>query len=443
MFKTKIDVGLMCSFLLAFLAASATVAPGGPSIASVLMLLAGLICVTKWRLSTETKTHLLVAVLFYTFMSGITSFYFDGWKIADVPGRYLLAIPFALLLSYRRLRANIILNGFVVGAILSGLVSLYQVFVEGMGRSTGSIFIIYFGILTVVQASVSLCAMLFHKDNNKLWFWLSASGVVLGLLAAVLSGVRGAWTGIIPAFLLFFILSNKKLTIGKLMTAGIAGLVVCILAYNSSSVVQQRTDAVFDNIYAYQQGSKNTSVGLRFEMWRAAVREFQQSPVIGLGFTRRGEYREQLIDEGYLVSSDGSGSAHNEFFDALSKRGLLGVLAILMLYMVPAWIFLRQFLHSKSKEQKAVSIAGLCMVTVYVMAGLTERFLFHHTGAMFYAFLISGLWVLTMQGEEMPERRVVETIDVAKKEPEASTAGRPEPKESSSTDKQDKEVRSQ
>ena len=400
MFEMRINSGLVCSLLLAFLAASSTVVPGGPSIAAVLMLLVGLIFVKKWRLSRDTKTHLLVAVLLYTFISGITSFHFDSWKIVDVPARYLLAIPFVLVLSNSKLDPKIILNGFVIGAILSGLVSIYQVFFEGMERSTGSILIIYFGILTVVQASVSLCAMLFHKGNSKIWFWLSGVGVSLGLLAAVLSGVRGAWLSIIPSFLLFFILSNKKLSFRKLAAVGAVGFAFCIIAYTTSTVVKQRTDAVLDDLYAYQAGMKNTSVGLRFELWRAAIREFEQSPVIGLGIKRRSEFQEQLIDEGYLVSKDGSGSVHSEFFDALSKRGMLGILAILMLYLIPGWIFIHQLKGGQSKERLAVCLAGLCMITVYVMAGLTERFLFHHIGAMFYAFLIPGLWMLVLQTYE-------------------------------------------
>ena len=398
MLDKRVDLGTWCSFLLAMLAATATVAPGGPTLSCILMLLTGLGFCRRWTLSKRSQIPVLILLTSFVFISGITSFPTDGWKIVDTPVRYVLAIPFILILPSVRLSTGIILKGFVIGALLSGLVGIYQIYFGGHHRATGSIFIIYFGILAVLQALASICASVYFKDNNRFWFALSIMGILLGLTGSILSETRGAWIAFPPTALFIAFLSINKLTFRAfvLLTAFIA--CATAISYTTIPAVKERTDQIFQNLEAYQEGNKNTSVGLRFEMWRAAIREFQESPLIGLGYKKRGEYREQLIQEGFLVSNDGSGSAHNEFFDAMGKRGLLGILAVLSLYFIPTWIFLTSYLSTRSRETKIVAITGLSIVLVYFIAGLTERFLFHHTGAMFYIFLVSGLWIASKQG---------------------------------------------
>ena len=140
-----------------------------------------------------------------------------------------------------------------------------------------------------------------------------------------------------------------------------------------------------DDFEKYQLGDTHTSVGVRFEMWRAAVREFKESPIIGLGFERRSEFRKELRKEGYIVSLDGTGSAHSDFFDAISKRGIIGLIASTALYLIPVIMIFRKFLKSEGSE---IYILGLCLVFIYAINGLTETFLYRHNSAMLYICLL-------------------------------------------------------
>gem|GEM_PF-3215820 len=415
-------VPLLASGLLALLAATATNLPKGPGLACALMLLVALVHARHWKCCSAAKTLPLAGLLLLAGLSGLSHLLIDGWHALDTPLRYLLALPVVFWLSRIRLQPGVLFAGFVVGALVAGLTALYQLLVVpeslvSAHRADGLVGKVFtFGTLVSVQAAACVCAAVyFYRRGNNMACAASVAGVALGITGCVLSGNRGSWVALAPALLLLFLLFGKSLGARQVLGLMLSGVLVLGLAWTSVPFVKQRTEAALREltVYSVADGVQHEdcvsyygSVGIRLELWRAALREFQKSPLIGLSFKERSRFDQQLKNEGYCFDfhekTDGTGSAHSEFFDALAKRGLLGVIAIFLLYLIPARHFVRCWRQCVSHADKAVPAVGLAMVTVYAFAGLTERFLFAHAEAMFYAFMVTGLWFMSSQVCDKP-----------------------------------------
>ena len=84
----------------------------------------------------------------------------------------------------------------------------------------------------------------------------------------------------------------------------------------------------------------------------------------------------------------GSGSTvyhpHIEFIDRLVKQGLLGFVALLLLYQVPLWTFALAKRDSYL-PLRSIAMTGVVLSLCYFDFGLTQSFLRHNNGVMVYA----------------------------------------------------------
>lgn len=388
------------SFLAALLIATSTTIPRGLELSCILLLIYSLYYWRRWQFVGQQNYRPLIGVMLFAFFSGFLHVHRDGFEAVDVTFRYLLVLPLIFQLPSSKIEPDWIFKGFVAGGLLSGIGALYQFYVLGYEKVYGTLFFIYFANLAAVQGALSLCAFFwFLKD--KYWSALALLGVVMAATAMVLSGTRGSWIALPPALViatvLFFRLFNwKKLTA---VVVGIAAL--CVMSYQFVPIVHDRVATAIIEVKNYADGKRDnlilSSSGQRLEMWRAAVREFQEAPLLGLGIEKRSEFRQQLISEGYFVSSDGASSTHSEFFDGIAKRGVIGIIAILLLYLVPLVFFIKQYIASQDYQQRLLCTSGITFVIVFMISGLTERFLYHHVGAMFYGFIMPVMYAMVRQ----------------------------------------------
>ena len=388
------------SFLAALLIAISTTVPRGLELSCVLLLVYSLYHWRRWQITGPQNYLPLVMVMLFAFFSGLLHVHSDGPEALDVTLRYLLVLPLIFQLPSNKIKPDWIFKGFVLGGLLSGTAALYQYYVLGYEKVYGTLFFIYFANLAAVQGALSLCAF-FWFLKEKYWSTLALLGLVMAATAMILSGTRGSWIALPPALLIatvlhFRLFNWKKLT---MIVVGISAL--CFISYQFIPIVHDRVSASITEVKDYVQGNREqlmvSSSGLRFEMWRAAVREFQEAPLLGLGTEKRSEFRRQLISEGYFVSTDGAGSTHSELFDGMAKRGSVGIIAIVLLYFVPLVFFIRQYIVSQDDQRRLLSTSGITFVVVFMVSGLTERFLYHHVGAMFYGFIMPVMYAMVRQ----------------------------------------------
>ncbi len=153
----------------------------------------------------------------------------------------------------------------------------------------------------------------------------------------------------------------------------------------------------------YRYTLMDTSVGQRFEMWRAAWHMFLDHPVLGIGTGAFYERAQQMAHRGLIATSVAKyDHPHSDYFDALSSRGMLGLLVLFALLGVPAIYFVRA-LKSQEDTSHAVGLAGLLLVCGFAIFGLTDTVFIHSMNISWYVIYIALFMALLKPGSAKQE----------------------------------------
>jgi len=139
----------------------------------------------------------------------------------------------------------------------------------------------------------------------------------------------------------------------------------------------------------YRYTLMSTSVGLRFEMWRAAWKLFLEHPILGIGTGAFYAQTQRLAHLGEVAPRTAQyDHPHSDYFDALSSRGMLGLLALFALLGVPAIYFVRA-VKSQEHIPHAVGLAGLLLVCGFAIFGLTDTVFIHSMNISWYVIYVA------------------------------------------------------
>jgi len=139
----------------------------------------------------------------------------------------------------------------------------------------------------------------------------------------------------------------------------------------------------------YRYVLTSTSVGQRFEMWRATWHMFLEHPVLGIGTGAFYEDARQMARRGLIAPPVAQyDHPHSDYFDALSSRGMLGLLALFALLGVPAIYFVRA-VKSQEHIPHAVGLAGLLLVCGFAIFGLTDTVFIHSMNISWYVIYVA------------------------------------------------------
>lgn len=384
------------------------VAPNGYNIGTTLLVLVSFSLFfwrPKWRdLTTEDKslfwTFAIYAVGMFVFV------YLDGWhtRELDRPSRFLFVLPVLILLLKSVGKPQWLWFGVVLGAIAAFVLALYERKVLGLGRAEGSEHPIMFGNTGMMLGLMSfVAAMYFMAKKQYFWLVLAIVGGILGVGVSLLSGSRGGWVAL-PLIGLFLLWQSRSLLGVKCVLAVcIASAVLLTAAVSIPQIgVQGRIMEAVSDVSQYNAGTnKNTSVGLRFEMWKSSWVMFQSSPLVGVG-----EYGSVAIKE-TLIAQDSIlpevlyfTHAHNEFINALGLTGIIGFALLLAVYLVPLRLFLRKMReYPDNWNVRAYAMAGALVPMCYMDFGLSQVMLSHNIGVIMYAFPIVYFWAAVRWAE--------------------------------------------
>lgn len=141
---------------------------------------------------------------------------------------------------------------------------------------------------------------------------------------------------------------------------------------------------------------RDTSFGIRLQLWQASLMMFEKSPLVGVGPSNfRGELLE-LEKQGIVSHTvvEGYGEPHNDLLAALSGYGLLGLAGILALYLLPAAVFLRR-LASDDRVIRVGAQMGLLFCLGYCAFSLTEMMFRNMRSVPTYSLIVVALIALT------------------------------------------------
>jgi O-antigen ligase len=173
-------------------------------------------------------------------------------------------------------------------------------------------------------------------------------------------------------------------------------------SYILGGTVQKRVVEAASDVRQYADGSnKNTSVGLRLQLWHGAWILFKENPVFGIGRERYPEAVRQLVQR-QVISPDAAAHphSHNEVLFHMATLGIFGLLALLSLYFVPAFYFFRD-LRNPDRETRTIAGMGLALSLGFFVFGLTDVMFYWRVSYLFYAILLSVLFACLVKRKSL------------------------------------------
>ena len=420
MFDLKHDkLALFINVCVGFFFLSALTFQGGYNVAPMALMLLGLgysvYCLFKkmpFALTKEAKW--LIWMLLFYFSVFVLSWLIHDGKIRELdnPSRVLLFIPVLLLLLHIPPRLNMVLYAIPLGSMIAGITAIYDKLVLHSEMAFSSRIMHIQGgdiSMSLGMFSFAIGFYFFQKTQLKLTA-LCIFAALCGVLGSILSTARGGWVGV-PFILIFMLWTyrqylSKRFFLGLFSILVIAGFGVSQLPNNR---IAERIAAAEHDISAYlQKNDGSTSVGARFDMWKSALLMAQEKPLLGWGVQGVSEKRKQQFEQG-LISEYASifNHAHNQYFDDLSKRGIVGLLALIGVFLVPFCVFWRD-LKSANAELKLAGLLGVVHILSVMFYGLSQGFFSHNSGNIFYFFLVIVFYAFTKQQRLLAKHATVQ-----------------------------------
>lgn len=381
-----------------------TIASGysyGPALL-LLLTLPFLAKIQSYRLLDRGSLILLGVLLLYVTVQGI-SILWDGGPLNqfDRPSRLLMAAAIFLFLRQYPPRFLPLMSGIGLGALLAGGIAIYQRFFLGIERALGTHnHPIQGGDISMSMGLISLCSLFWaFRLKHRGWMLFFGLATIMGLTGSLLSGSRGGWI-LLPLILgvwcwLHRHWFNRKAKVGAAL---LAGLLLALVLLPQTGVIHRLEQGKQDLVKYFDGGNRNSSLGMRLQLWQSAWLSFQEKPLFGWGNNGVKESQRQQVVRGEIAQSvyDFNSHAHNQYLDEMAKRGLLGLATLLALFLVPLRLFKAQITHQASPEQYALAVAGLVHVMATMDYCLSQAFFGHNSGISFYVFgvvlLLTSSW---------------------------------------------------
>lgn len=319
--------------------------------------------------------------------------------------RFMLAIPvYAALRKTSIALPSVLEIAFPVGALTSVVVTILS---AGSGERAANYFLspIHFGDMALILGFLSLFAINWNSPDP---FWrvaLKLLGLGGGIFVAVMSGTRGAWLAIpVLALLWMYFVNRERRRINPFL--GIAVLVLaCLASYFFVTIVQMRVDRAFANLTSYLGGNVDSGTAARIELWKASFIMFTEHPLFGVGQEGFKQMLAILHDRGIIdemVMIEGNAEAHSEIAGNLARYGLVGLISILSLYLVPAYLFLTSRDSDCATIRRSARM-GICFTLAFFIFGLTVEIFNIKMVASFYALTVAVLLASTRPSGQEPD----------------------------------------
>lgn len=310
----------------------------------------------------------------------------------DAPSRFLIVSVVFIALYRVPINGKWLLRSTMLACTLAFAVACYELATTNNNRVNIGI-----GILEsayTLSLLVFTCLIAFLDEQERKWKVLALLSLVLGLIAISQTGTRGAWLAILITGIIFLRLISptnfvKTLLIGSLL-CGVTG----VAGYKLSKNIEERVDSTVDELTSFGNFDRVTSTNLRLIYWEHAWEGFTQSPLTGLSYEENASLRREFKDryQTHIVGTDdGRSSSHNEILNAMVQKGIIGLMAILLVYLIPLKHFINK-IKSNYPAVKNYAIAGICSISAMIASGLTEAPLMHTSVSVTYGMMLVLLY---------------------------------------------------
>lgn len=377
--------------------------PSGYSYGPALLLLASIfVC---WRpihwahMPREIKVLAYIFALY--FFVQVISICLDGGAIRELdrPSRVLMAIMILPLLVKYPINIISLTFGLGVGACAAGLVAVFDKFYIGMARAFNDVMPIQAGNISMTLGLLCLCSYFWFKIHGRLSYAIfMLFSCMMGMLGSFLSGTRGGWI-LLPLILFTIVMffKAKLCRINKIASIIFLVFSIGIILTPQTKVLSRIYSAHDDVVQYFNGGYKNTSVGIRFQLWNSALDAFLKKPIFGWGNNHIRQAQLEQMSSGTITPFiyEFDSHAHNQFLDEMAKRGIIGLVAIILLFTYPFYLF-----KKGNKNKLSTIMLGVSSLAI-IDYSLTQVFIGHNSGIVFFSMLFSILVVMNSMNDEV------------------------------------------
>lgn len=345
----------------------------------------------KYYLAMSSEVKILSYIFISFFIIQAVSIWIDGGalKELDRPSRLLMAAMALPLLSLFPVNINVFIAGLSIGAISSGLIAIYEKVYLGMPRAFDDSMPIQSGNISMTLALLCLCAFFWFRNiGRKGIAAFMLLSFLMGGIGSFLSGTRGGWV-LLPIVLFTIVFYFRKQLSFKdgLYASTVCALLLFLAMLPQSGVMDRIYNAKADVVHYFDGVNPDTSLGIRLQLWESAYNSFLEKPIFGWGnngirLSQLNQYNNGSISE-FIYNFNSH--AHNQFLDELAKRGIIGFLMLALLYFYPLWV------ASKNKNNLLVSSMLAVSALTLIDYSLSQAFINHNSGIIFFIFLFSVL----------------------------------------------------
>ena len=289
----------------------------------------------------------------------------ESWNPAisfrEVFGEFHRFFPLIFAITFIKRREQLcgVMVASLFAFLINDLAGIWQYFFQNEPRAFGFNHTpTFYGSFMLIQFPI-LIFMTQLEILSPFWRGTALFTAILTLICLVLSMTRGAWLAFIIVALIFVALEKKYRRIAAKICAGLA--IIFLIAAVASPKLQDRLATMVDTKF-----QSNTE---RVLMWKSAAEIFSDYPLCGVGqkmFFKA--YNENYISpeakERPTKNKLGHTQPHNNFLNAASEGGIVGLASFIGLYAYFFWKFFTQY----KREKNFVFGAGL--TAFLILAGL-------------------------------------------------------------------------
>lgn len=322
----------------------------------------------------------------------------------DGPSRFWLAIPiFFALRTMPGETFALLPYGFAFGALAAALRA-----VAGNPWALDSWYfvnVIHYGDQALMLGVLALLSIRWTREPSRPLLALGWTACAAGVAVSIGSGSRGGWIAMPVLFAVWLYDRRAWLSPAPMAAASVIFALAIVAGYLLVPIVHHRIDAIFTDLTLSAHGNPDTSVGLRLQIWKAAILLFAHDPVLGIAAGEAKALLMHMQDRGVITElgvTYALAEVHNEMLARLAYLGIAGFLAILSVYAVPLALFVR-VARSAPAFQSQAGILGIALVAGYFVFGLTVEIFSLKTTVTFYSMTVAVLLAAAMHRDSMQD----------------------------------------
>ena len=328
------------------------------------------------------------------------------WKqdidLLNGPSRLFLAAIALLWMNYKKVR---FLDVFQIVSAVGIIVTFFFATTQQPGvahRYTTSLLdLCTFGQQIVLVGAIQFLLLAFRPSRSRWVLALTVVSILLAAYMAINSGGRGGWIAVPPLLLLAALLyPGRKAKLLMLLFLGLLA-VGGILAANK--VFQERLTSIYSETQAWFAGDATAGGSGRLTLMSISWELIKDNPIKGYAhkdnlwrpvyqmdparYLRPGFTYEETEYHRYTLCDTGE---HNQYLHELLISGIFGIVALVLLLLVPLIVFLTRLRGSEGDFYAAAAV-GVGFVLAFMVFGLTQGPFSYKVIASFYGFVIAGL----------------------------------------------------